>query len=158
VAALDGLSNIYEELLQLSRHKQQLIVHNRVDELITVTAQETKAVTVIHKMETEVNRLADECRAGIGITPNPASTLADLIQAVHQADWKTSLGQAAERLSELVGKLKEQNNRNQMLVRDSLNYIGFQIDLFTAPFENVTYSPTKSAPTGLARRTFDTKA
>nr|WP_255570716.1 flagellar protein FlgN [Cohnella sp. CFH 77786] len=159
IDALNNLSDLHEELLQLARDKQKFVIENRVDLLMTVTAKETKAIAVLERMNGDVERLSGACWAELGLSPKPSSTLADLIQAIHRADFKRSLTEAAERLRRQIGQLKEWNERNQMLVRQSLDYIALQIDLFTAPDDNVTYSsPVKSAPAGTPRRTFDTRA
>lgn len=156
---LNGLSSIHEELLQLAREKQNLVTRNQVDQLMTVTAKETRAISVMEKLNEEIHRHANTCWTEMGIQPQPNATLADLLQAITRVDAKQALTDAADRLGTSVQQLKDLNDRNQILVRQSLEYIAFQIDLLTAPIDDVTYSPpTKSAAAGTPRRSFDTRA
>ncbi|WP_123042226.1 flagellar protein FlgN [Cohnella candidum] len=156
--ALNGLTDIHEEMLQLAREKQKLVVENRVDRLMTLTAKESKAIAAMEQLNLSIHRYTRECWAELGIAPKPGSTLADLLQAVTKAESKRLLAEAADRLMTSIQQLKEQNERNQLLVRQSLEYIAFQIDLITAPPDDMTYSPTKSHAAAAPRRSFDTRA
>jgi hypothetical protein len=158
VETLNNLSDIHESLLGLAREKQKLIIDNRVDPLMAITAKETKAIAAIEQLNRDVKRLTDACWVEAGLSPKPGSTVADLIQGLFRAESKLALTKAAERLHHQIEQLKEQNDRNQLLVRQSLDFIAFQIDLFTGPDDDGTYSPIKSSQTGAPRRMFDTRA
>lgn len=157
--ALNSLSDIHEELLQLAREKQRSVIDNRVDQLMTFTAKESKWIATMEQLNNDVTQFTLQCWTEIGLTAKPASTLADLMQALHRAEHKTALMAAGNRLKGLVHLLKDQNDRNQLLVRQSLEFLEFQIDLLSAPYdEDVTYSPNRNANSGTPRRTFDTRA
>jgi len=157
--ALDELSGIHEQLIGLAEEKQQLIVHNEVDRLMAATAKESKHIAEIERVNRDVQQFTRACWSEIGIVPNERTTLADLLAAIVQEDCKRPLHDAANRLRDAVGRLKQINDRNQQLVRQTLEYINFQVDLLSAPLDDGTYAPTpKPAASGTARRMFDTRA
>jgi flagellar biosynthesis/type III secretory pathway chaperone len=156
---LNSLSDIHEELLQLAREKQRSVIDNRVDQLMTFTAKESKGIAAMEQLNSDVTQFTLQCWTELGLTAKPDLTLAELIQALHRAEQKKALMAAGDRLKEFVKLLKDQNDRNQLLVRQSLEFLEFQIDLLSAPYdEDVTYSPNRPANSGTPRRTFDTRA
>ncbi|KIL36693.1 hypothetical protein SD71_06750 [Cohnella kolymensis] len=155
---LRSLSDIHEELLQLAQEKQQLVIENRVEQLIAVTGKETKAIGTLERLNKDVSKYTTESLAELGLSSKAGATLVDVIQAMYRADLKAEMLDVAERLRDQVRQLKELNERNQLLVRQSLDYIGFQIELLTAPHDDVTYSPIHKAKAGTPRRTFDSRA
>lgn len=156
--ALNGLADLHEQLLALAREKQRAVIENRIDQLMTVTAKESKAISAMERLNDEVNGLAGECRKEMGLVQSPGATLADLLQAVYKPEWKIALADAAERLKTQVAQLKEINERNQLLVRHSLDYIQFQFDLIAGPVDDVTYASPTSTGVSSSRRIFDTRA
>ncbi|WP_256759120.1 flagellar protein FlgN [Cohnella sp. WQ 127256] len=159
INTLSNLSDIHEELLLLAREKQRSVIDNRVDQLMTFTAKESKAISSMEQLNRDITQYSIQCWKDLGLNAKPASTLADLIQAFPRADQKSALMLAGDRLKEQVRLLKEQNDRNQQLVRQSLEFIDFQIDLLSAPYdEDMTYSPKRPVNAGTPRRTFDTRA
>ncbi|BBI36151.1 flagellar protein FlgN [Cohnella abietis] len=156
---LNSLSDIHEELLELAHEKQKAVIENRIDQLMTFTAKESKSIATMEQLNRDITQFTLQCWTELGLTPKPASTLADLMQALHRAEHKQALKAAGDRLREQVQLLKDQNERNQLLVRQSLEFLGFQIDLLSAPYdEDMTYSPNRSGSSGTPRRTFDTRA
>lgn len=158
LTTLRGLSDIHEELLLLAQEKQQLVIENRVEQLIAVTGKETRAIGNLERLNSDVSKYTSESLVELGLSPKPGTTLADVIQAMYRADLKSKMIEIAERLKDQVRQLKELNERNQLLVRQSLDYIGFQIELITAPYDDVTYSPVQTTKAGAPRRTFDSRA
>jgi FlgN protein len=143
----------------LAKEKQKSVIDNRVDQLMTFTAKESKAIITMEQLNQDITKYTLLCWAEIGLVAKPTSTLADLIQALPRAEQKSALTIAGERLKEQVHLMKEQNDRNQQLVRQSIEFIAFQIDLLSGPFDDdVTYSPNRPANAGTPRRTFDTRA
>lgn len=155
---LGELADFHDEMVKLAQEKQKCVIENRVDQLMTITAKETRAISVLERLGGELQSAAVECWKELGMAPKPNSTLSDLMQAITRTDLKRDLSQAAERLSGAIRQLKEINERNQQLVRQSLDWIAFQIDLFTAPYDDVTYSAPQAGGYRTPIRSFDTRA
>ncbi|MCC3374080.1 flagellar protein FlgN [Cohnella sp. REN36] len=162
LTTLETLTDIHEEMLQLAREKVRIVVENRVEELVALTAKETR---VVARMEDCYRTMTQETAGGwaeLGMAPRPSVKLSDLIQAVHRADRKSELTELAKKLRGQHEELKVLNERNQLLVRQSLEHIQFELDLIAGPYDqDVTYSPNAGQQAyqgGSARRMFDTRA
>lgn len=156
--ALNDLSDIHEDLLQLAHEKQRLVIENRVDQLVALTAKESKAIAAMDKLNDDIRHFTRECWTELGLAQKPGAVLSELVQAVHRVEWKSALTEAADRLKSQIGQLKELNDRNQMLVQQSLDYIRFALDLLSDPYDDITYSPARPVSGGAPRRTFETQA
>jgi FlgN protein. len=160
--SLTGLSGILDELLLLSRDKTRLLVENKVDEIVALTSKELKAVARMDAQYGAVEKATAACLAEMGFHALTTGTLANLIKIIPRFDEKKALNDIALDLKEKHDELKERNNRNQLLARQSLDYIGYELDLISAPLQTeVTYSPSaiqQSYGENSYRRMFDTKA
>ncbi|MBB6671523.1 flagellar protein FlgN [Cohnella nanjingensis] len=162
LTTLEALTDIHEEMLQLARDKVRIVVENKVEDLVALTAKETRVVSRLESCYRDMTQETAGGWAELGLAPRPSVKLSDLIQAVHRADRKSELTELALKLRSQHEELKVLNERNQMLVRQSLDYIQFELDLIAGPYDqDVTYSPNAGQSNyqgGTSRRMFDTRA
>lgn len=160
--ALNSLIDIHDELLQLARDKVTIVVQNDVDALMALTAKETRLIARLEDSFREMGSSAAGSWKEIGLTARPGSRLSDLIQAVPRADHKTELRALTAKLKERHNELKVINERNQLLIQQSLELIRYELDLIAGPSEQeITYAPTSAGQGyvgGASRRSFDTRA
>lgn len=160
--ALEHLSSVLDEMLPLAKGKSDLIVRNKVEDLVALTSRELRLTARMEESYREVERATASCWAELGIRPRPGSALANLIQAIHRIEEKSALSELARRLREKHDELKAHNERNQLLVKQSLEWIDYELNLIAGPFDQeATYSPNVVNPSysgSSYRRMFDTRA
>jgi ABC-type transporter Mla subunit MlaD len=152
----------HERLLQLADTKKDVIIHNRIDDLMRITAEENAIVKEIGKLEETARQCLQRAAQQLGVALGDAGTISDLLRALPEAhaDFKSLLSDARDKLIETIDELKRKNELNQELVRQSLDYITFSIDLLTdAPEQDMTYQhPIGEQRTRKRTGLFDQKA
>ena len=127
IGVLEEELEIYDQLVPVAREKTQVIVKNDIPALQEITAREQGAVDRITALEVKRNRIMKDIKTVLG-TGEKELKLSDLIGLLKddQKEKKT--------LSELHDKLKkplilvEINNRNKVLIQQSLELIEFNLN------------------------------
>lgn len=159
---IEVLTHIYDaqvQLLELAERKKDVIIHDRTDELSKLTAQESKIIKRLADLEPKRLEAVSEYLKGLGLKPDPSITLTEFTKRVVQAKEKSALLALQMQLSDVTKRLKDQNATNQDLIRSSLNYIEFTLDLLSvSEEEEMTYRNPSSAKSGFKSGMFDTRA
>lgn len=119
---------IYEELIPLAEKKTQVIVANDLESLQNITEQEQEAIERIGALE----RKRQEVIVNIGtvLSRNPATldfkTLISVLSG--QPKEQGELRQLHDRLKKTIGRLKDINSRNKILIEQSLEMIEFNMN------------------------------
>ncbi|MFD2331478.1 flagellar protein FlgN [Cohnella sp. GCM10020058] len=160
--ALEELNVMLDEMLPLARDKSEVIVRNKVEDLVSLTSRELRLTARMEEHYREIERATSSCWTELGLRARPERTLADLIQAIPRYDGKRALTDLASKLKEKHAELKILNERNQLLVKQSLDWIDYELHLIAGPLEQeITYSSsvaTQSYSGGSYRRVFDARA
>ncbi|MFD2615552.1 flagellar protein FlgN [Paenibacillus gansuensis] len=158
--AMEALNALYMEMLELGGQKRQLIVHNDVDGLTKVMSAENRLMKRSAELEKQrldaVGGYLQEKKLRL-----PASiTMMELTRVVFNLEEKERLHRLHAELSETIGNLKEVNESNQHLIKQSLDFIELSIDLLTgAPVDQMTYTkPNQTTIEGGRYSYFDHKA
>ena len=98
---------------------------------------EQKHVTSITALEkqriTELNKIFPERKENL-------PTISECIQ-VAQGNQKTKLQEIFQQLVKILEEIKEQNRLNHELVKHSLQFVNFSLNLFRPKFTNYNYGP-----------------
>lgn len=132
----------HEKLLQLANEKREIIINDRVDDLLRITAEESKIVKEISGLEILSRQLLRQAGESLGIPMQESSTLGELLESLPDTDaiHRNQLSGVRTKLLETIDQLKQVNELNRQLIEQSLDYITFQIDILTdAPDQDVTY-------------------
>ena len=116
---------------------------------------EQKYVKAIEQVERERQHTV----ASLIGNQSQSTSLTDVVKYVSDEERGKLLGQR-ERLLQLVNQLKSQNQLNQQLIYNSLQYVNLTLDMLRpAPPADFNYKkPTNAAPKGINRGMFDSKA
>lgn len=142
VSLLDKLEQLHKSLLTLAYEKTALIktgdIH-RVDQLLK---DEQAHVAAIIQMDNErqavvANYLTEQ---GSSVPTNP--TVAHILQITPEPD-KQRLEEARDRLLHAIHELKIQNDLNQKLTYQSLQFVNLSLDMVRPRPESVNYSKTE---------------
>ena len=129
IMVLGDEEKIYSEIIPIAEKKTQIIVNNDLQSLNSITEEEQALVGKISKLE----RKRQEVIRNIGIVMNKKEselnfiTIIDLLNG--QEKEQEELRRLHDRLKRTVGALSLINERNQMLIKQSIEMIDFDINL-----------------------------
>ena len=132
IDVLDRENTEYEALVGLADQKTPIIVKGDIDSLGKITEDEQEIVGRIQKME----KSRKEVLADIANVVNrdvETLKLINLIQMLEKRpDQQQLLVEVQEKLKGTVNRLKEVNEKNQMLLEDALDMVGFNLNMLRA--------------------------
>ncbi len=160
IDALNRMIELHTELLSLADRKRQAIVMDAVDEVSAITNKETKLMRGIDEaLREQVDATNDFFRAR-GFQTTRQVTVTELSRVITDPAEKDALLASRDRLFELVALLKQKNELNQQLMKQSLAFINYFIDAVIGPDDEPVYrNPATQKPTTKKRSGFfDSKA
>ena len=154
IEILEKESALYRDILDLSRHKTSTIVEGKVSQLEQLTGVEQKLLLNVGGLEQQ-REVVDQLARLLGI---PADEL-NISVAVEQAEdeLKEKLIALKDEIENTLKDLKEVNDLNSELIKKSLEYIDFSINLIAGGPEDVTYDAKKGRDKGKGASFFDQK-
>lgn len=161
ITHIEALRNLHEQLLELARQKKQVLINDQVDELSKIIAQESKLIKKIE--EHELGRISAAQQVidarGFGISATGLS-MNDFIKLIPNAEDKQRLQETRNELQAIIVELQSAHALNQELIKNSMSFIHYSLDLLTAsPEDDATYSrPEQSRGTSSRSGLFDTRA
>lgn len=128
VVTLEKLEKMHKSLLELAHAKTEYIKQGDMEKLDQLIKNEQAHVAAINTIEHQRQAMVtDYLRAkGIALTDTPS--VADVITAAENSESTQSLVNVRERLVALLNELKMQNELNQKLVMNSLQFINITLD------------------------------
>lgn len=160
VEIMQDMTGLHQQLLELAAQKKDAIIHNQVDQLNGLVNKESKLVKRISELEEKRVFEADRYLVGKGYRPNPAITVSDLTRIIVKAGEKQALIEAQAQLLEMLESLKEANKLNQQLVKQSLTYIDYSLNLLIGAEDEAVYHNPHQQSHGFSKRSgfFDSRA
>jgi len=125
---LQAQSELYSELLETSRQKKASLLSSDIEAIRLATVRENGLIGRLRKTESEREKITADLTAKIHI-PASGLTLADLISRVDDTATRGQLNDLRARIRSLMDELKAVNERNRVLINQSLEYIDFSMNL-----------------------------
>lgn len=132
ITILEEEELMHEKLIELAKEKSGVIVKNDIEGLQRITASEQ----VIMDQVLAAEKRREECLKDISIVINrPVSTitvtaLAELMKG--KPDIQRRLTKIHDNFGKILKNLKVLNERNNALIKESLDMIQFDLNLLTA--------------------------
>ncbi|MBE1555008.1 flagellar protein FlgN [Sporosarcina limicola] len=159
LASLDSLEKLHVSLLRLANDKTVLIKVGDMMGLDQMLKDEQAHLAAIVQMDTRRQLAVSQYLTDQGQTVPAKPTVADLLGAVPEVD-KKSLKEARDRLLHAIHDLKWQNDLNQKLTYQSLQFVNLSLDMTRPRSRTINY--TKPEINGKRvtedERTFDSQA
>jgi flagellar biosynthesis/type III secretory pathway chaperone len=158
---MESMLRLQTQLLELAEEKTKVIIDNRVNDLARITAAETKLIRQVGECEADCAEAVRNLLDARGFPPRTAVTMSGLIKFITNPDEKEALIQLRQQLNDTIDRLKQRNELNQTLIKDSLAFINYTIDLTIGnPDEDMLYGRDVSgkATHHSGRGMFDTRA
>ncbi|WP_400243407.1 flagellar protein FlgN [Niallia sp. JL1B1071] len=137
-ASLSDLLSFHENLLKLSFEKKEVLIKGDTDQLRTITGKEQKLIKAIQKKDHELQL---NCNGFLG--SEQKQTLNDVINKVDD-QTKDVLIEIKQQLEEVLSLIRTQNDTNQQLIKQSLQFIEISIDLLNPDIDSYNYNRSES--------------
>lgn len=152
---LEKQFKLHEKLYDLSLAKTELIKKGDMEGLQSILKDEQTFVAAIQTMEVKRQESAKQL---LGKEDESEITLTDCIAAVTE-DQKDSLDALQSNLISIIEKLQAQNELNQMLTHQSLQFVNMTLDMLQPRQEAMNYSrPDQQTAKKPAVSLFNSKA
>lgn len=153
---LTALLHIHEDYVKLSNQKTDILIEGDITALQKLLVNERKLTNKIEIIEAERLEAVDQWFMAKGLN-EADQTITNLLHLLTNGPDKQLLAQTTNKLSETLEKLKEQEALNQSLIRQSMQFVQFSIDVISPTIKNMNYG--KTAKTQQTKRSvFDSKA
>ncbi|MBP2636916.1 MAG: FlgN protein [Firmicutes bacterium] len=156
IVILNQTLQIYQALLQISRQKRETLIAADPQTLDQLTKQEEMLIIEAGKLEKQRQPIMQELAAALGITLNDV-TLSTLVQ---YADDETAaeLEEISEEFLDITAELTQLNELNEKLIKQSLEYINYNINVLSQTAAESTYAPQgQDGPGKIGRFILDKK-
>src|SRR5690606_25996773 len=128
----------YKALLKIALQKKDHIVQNEITDLTACISQESKLLKLISEHETTVRSVSVRLQRELGVRPKLKITLSEIGKMVFNPNDKQELAKLQSELALVVDQLKKANELNQQLLQQSIEFVGFSLDvMYGAPDEEV---------------------
>lgn len=157
--ALHKLTTLHKSLLEIAYTKTEIIKIGDMDRLDQLLKDEQSHIAAISQLELQrQSAVTDYLQAkGIASVDNP--TVAQVIEAAANANDQEQLKKARNELLLVVDQLRHQNDLNQKLTFQSLQFVNLTLDLLKPRPEEINYSNGNQRKTQAKSKTyFDSKA
>ena len=162
IMVLGDEEKVYAEIIPVAEEKTRVIVNNDLQSLNSITEEEQELLGKISKLE----KKRQEVIRNIGIVMNKKEselnfiTIIDLLKG--QEKEQEELRKLHDRLKRTIDALKLINERNQMLIKQSIEMIDFDINLMqslrTSPGVGQYNTSSEVEIQGMNKGMFDAKS
>ncbi|ASF40437.1 flagellar protein FlgN [Halobacillus halophilus] len=158
IQCMDHLKQLHESLLGLSRRKTEALKSNDTNSLQQLLTQERKHVQAINKVEKQRGEAVVSWCEAQGL-PTYEPTISNMIANL-EGESQGKLEAVYKEMILVLSSLKQQEQLNAQLTKQSLQFINMSLDMLQPSLESVNYGG-KSAPSRnnkTKRSIFDSKA
>lgn len=135
---LERETQIYTELLTLVKETQQALIDNHMDGLNKCLDAKQELLAKAAKLEEMRQNHLDQLLE-IFQLEREKGNLTNLIERVPQ-EFKGKLTACQQQLQQLVDDINEINRQNEVLIKDSLKFIDYNMSILTGQEETRTYN------------------
>lgn len=148
ITTLEKLATLHDYLYELTVRKAEVVKSTSLEDLQELTQEEKKFTKAIYQLEQQRAVLSGE------------KTVSDLAEEANEAE-RESLLHLKDRLKGTIQSIHQQNELNQQLLNQSLQFITITLNTLTQEPSAVTYEKganIKKNTTTPTRSMFDSKA
>ncbi|PXW93010.1 FlgN protein [Streptohalobacillus salinus] len=152
------LIGIHDSLLQVSVRKSELLKANDMEAINELLKIEQKHVQALEKLE-RLRQVETKQLAKTLAIEEDAPSVSLLIERLPEEQVKQDLEAEATQLAALILAIKQQEDLNQQLLKQSLQFVQLQMDLVKPTIDSFNYGTQKQAHDPEQKRSvFDSKA
>lgn len=128
-STLNEEEEIYQKLIPIEEEKTQVIIENNLQALSEITKKEQGFISMINQLE----KKREEIVNNIAIVLNRDSsklTISAIIDLLDGQDEQVHLANVYDKLSNTLATMVSVNNRNKILIEQSLDMIEFNMNFY----------------------------
>ncbi|WP_138419481.1 flagellar protein FlgN [Aquibacillus sediminis] len=160
VDVLKKITTLHDNLLSISKKKTESLTKNNIDYLQELLLQERKYVQAINQLETKRMELVENW-AHVNGLDSQAITVSVMIDDDLVGTDKQALESVTTRLAETLVELRQQEQLNQQLTKQSMQFIQLTMDMISPSLTTMNYgnqANKQQATQQVKRSLFDSKA
>ena len=127
---LNKEASLYSDFLAISKEKTDVIINGKIIELENITQKESFS-SAMHKFEVEREKIIDQIARKSGFNSSEL-TVSRIVEEHDNLDETLKLKSYRDKIMNLIDELKRVNEINYKLIKNSLEYIDFSINLMTS--------------------------
>lgn len=140
VEILDKLEKVHKSLLELALKKTEVVKKGDMVELDQILKNEQSHVAAIETLEKQRQLMVTDYLKSKGIDLSGVPTVANVIEAANSETEREQLQQVRDRILQVVTELKAQNDLNQKLVYQSLQFVNMSLESIRPSQSQINYS------------------
>lgn len=155
---LNDLVLIHEKTLDLSLRKTELIKAGEIDNLSKIIMDERKYLQQVTQLEQKRQQVTEVIYEKYGIS-SEERTISELLEHLEDESIGKQLEQSVVKLVENIVKLKQNEQLNNDLIQQSMQFVQLSLDMLQPSVQNINYDD-RSTGKDVARKqsVFDSKA
>ena len=130
IDVIEKESKIYEDILEISKNKTDIIVKGKVKELESITELEQSLIVQIGKLEAVREDLVNKICSNIGKDSSSNMTITELIGYI-EAPQAEMLSSYKDNMISVLKEIKDINDINAKLIKSSIDFIDFSINIMS---------------------------
>lgn len=155
--AMSDLITVHESLLSMAVQKSEKLKQNELEAFNDLIKMEQKHIQALEQLEKVRLKAAKDLAVFLNLQEDASVT--DIIARLPLEKDQQRLEEKATALLEAVLHIKQQEDLNRQLLKQSLQFVQLQLDLMEPSVESMTYGTKKIAEDPKAKRSvFDSKA
>ncbi|WP_239615865.1 flagellar protein FlgN [Cohnella mopanensis] len=151
ITVLEQLVEVHEQLIEIATEKRQGIMANDLDVLNRTIKSESKCIQRLSVLDRDRLAASAQLLNENGVKPQGGITLRQLYGVVFDPEQRSRLANLELQLKGHLNELRQRNELNQQLLRQSIDFVQFSIELIVPQaddsyiYKNPTgYSPDSS--------------
>ena len=140
---------IFERFLQTLQRQQDALVDNNLDLLNETTAELEVLTSETKKAESRRQKLVAQVTQDLELSPEDINL--SQLAALANASQASELSRLEQTLRDLHEQIQESKNRNEFLIKKSMEYLDATISQLSGEEQGSTYQPDATAANGKRR-------
>lgn len=156
IRSLKELIRFHERLLDISEQKTALIKDGSIEALQALLVKESKEIRVLdqeeEKRQSEVEAWFQQRQT------NQDATLTNMLEIITDVSVQKELEGTTIKLTEVITKLKQQEQLNQSLLNQSIKFAQLTMGLMNPAMKEINYGKQKQTTSAMNHSVFDSQA
>lgn len=146
---------VYEKLLSLATEKQPVLIKGNISELDRITKEEELLILQVGRLEEQRNVLHQRLANHFGLSPEELS-LSELAKRTGE-DIGENFQKLLQKMAEVLGNLADFNKNNTELIKSSLDFINYSLNILTSSDTKPGYAESDDGRKDVSAKIFDRK-
>ncbi|MFJ5769127.1 flagellar protein FlgN [Psychrobacillus sp. NPDC093180] len=156
--SLTKLDMLHKSLLEVAYKKTEAIKTGDMDSLNQLLKDEQAHVAGISQLEQQRQKEVTDYLRAKGIAPTDNPTVALVLENTNTNEEKEQLGAERNKLLLTLESLKNQNDLNQKLTLQSLQFVNLTLDTLRPKPDQINYSKSEVQAPSKGKAYFDSQA